>query len=73
MSMAGSKFNIHLESTNINNYLFFLKKDNYLVENLDVDIKKIPPYFEGDFKAEFQIVQDDQLLLGYNFYGTIIR
>ena len=51
----------------------FIIKGKYRVENMVIDVEKLPPYFEGEFKAEFQVLQNNEILVGYRFYGNIIK
>ena len=44
-----------------------------MIDNYEVDGSIIPPNFEGDFQAVFQVIKNDEILTGYNFFVKILR
>ena len=44
-----------------------------MIDNYEVDVNKIPPNFEGDYKADFLVTKNEELLTGYSFFVKILR
>ena len=44
-----------------------------MIDNYEVDGSKIPPNFDGDFKTDFLVTKNEELLTGYSFFVKIIR
>ena len=66
-------FKIFLKWAEYFNKIYFYFKLTYTVNKYELDIGKVPPVFEGDFRSLFQITRNNKVLAGYIMYATIIR
>lgn len=44
-----------------------------MIDKYEYDAKNLPPNFDGDYKAEFLVTKNGELLAGYSFLVKIIR